>query len=625
MSLKVGTKNNSVRILSTSNKTEATIYNSSITQNRHYIKTQPTNNSGESRFKLIVVKKINEKNEEFDAQLYLQNSGFANSSRNTSRYPSLPYLENIAIYGVFIDPDLYPNDPPIYVFQCPDERIKCFITNHGKGKDYWSAHIIHTTSIRKDKYNLDLYFWRIVTIDKDSDDNITGEYILDSALDLCGLTLKENEPIPEFETGIEFSRAYDISNITFAGGGLFTGYGLDFLNDAEPTYGSILFEVSKNYLDFSGYNLRLPNGNRYTEIYRSLAPKSFFSWIRGNLTLSTDVRKDYSYVKNEEIKDHISTNFKSNYSFNLTIRPSNYMGLQEAVVHTEYCNSTATIIENTNYRIDSIRRRYDYGTYYSLKVFQEYKQSSNCIRGFGNNSIYNQNKRTIQPYLNFPFLSSDNYAKNIVYLASEGQGSIRHNSIIARDSGYRGVSYGWHYRFWHTFGKVLSVEFPPDQKITIVSAIQGNPKRDALKFLAGIGTPPFYKILENKPNVIELLWDTPPNPPTIFAWAEGTISFNYEYIKPPFFQHNGLYYYEDNPEILNDATNQGELVVGGDVISSQLLSVVGTTNFYNDPRKNRAGMNHIFNEFHGGWWIASQSESLLDPNATNIPRGAPLT
>ncbi|PLS68344.1 MAG: hypothetical protein CV045_08460 [Cyanobacteria bacterium M5B4] len=181
---------------------------------------------------MVTIRQIDPDNQFFEsAKEQLDNFGVIFASQNTPGYPPT-FQETFPLYGVFVDEDIYPNDPPVYTFQflrSMRNRPKVFITANGIGKDAWSVHIVHPIAEILDPFGFSYYFYRFVTIDNDTsqlavDNPIPSQksYILDTS-DICNVQIKSYR-----EANISsiqypgFARFFSISNFVYGGG----GYGL---------------------------------------------------------------------------------------------------------------------------------------------------------------------------------------------------------------------------------------------------------------------------------------------------------------------------------------------------------------------------------------------------------------
>ena len=591
MPIRVRKETNKVVIYNPTNNTRAVLSNYSKDYNVSNFRT--TNLKPEektSRFKLVVVRDLSETNNDFDlAQSYVANYGSAAATVNSPSFPPPIFQSsNLNTYGVYVDPDLY-DDPPVFIFQSPSSRIKAFITANGNGKDAWSVHLVYVVAIGRDEFALPLIFWRIATIDNivtqtTSDLKDETLYFLDAATDICNIQLPLNNgniPIPT--QNIEFVRHYDISNITYCGGGLFNAYGMDWLGEGVPSYAADTGNENGVFFNFD------TNVNkRRKEIYRNISPKSHFSWIRGNLKIDYS-QKSASYEIDPLEKGHIKTNFKSDYEIKLTLKPEykiNNVQLTPKIEHVEFCNSTVVFIENTNRKINSTRREYDYGTSPGFKVIKEYTQKSNCLRQVSdNNLLISRTLQVEQPYKCFPFFGSSYDGIVTSYLVANGTGEITHSNFAAAGSGSRGVTYFWGYPSWFALGTVSFATIPSGQSLYFSD--------DTI-----VPVSPSYSISidSTQSNKMNTSWSVPNNPPSgFFRYLDGVINFNFQYSCPPFFQHLGLYYYEDNPTILNDSGNRRRGTTFTGDFNPLSLGAFGSSSPTYSASQNRNALAYAYN------------------------------
>jgi hypothetical protein len=218
---------------------------------------------------------------------------------------------------------------------------------------------------------------------------------------------------------------------------------------------------------------------------------------------------------------------------------------------TEFCNSDATYVGNTNYTLFSPRQSPDYGTDQARFSLQKYSQKSNVIRP--------------NP---FGVLAASKEGANLLRLdMGTAEGKINHPYEIKSSVGKRGISYEWQYKYWWAYGQILDVyPLTKNQYTFFVDRATGLERKSTL-FVEG--SAPYGELFKTLPNQVITTWDAPPNPETgYFPIRRGEFSFVLRYSMPPLFSHEGCYYYQVNPERIGSSSSSGDRFYDNSVVPS---------------------------------------------------------
>jgi hypothetical protein len=496
---------------------------------------QRTNN--ESLFKLVTVRRL----EGFPLETVTSRLRVAQSNLEKSavlaKFPlpapvKFPETNEdlINYFSVYIDEDLRGRNEPIYTFFCDSSQtqIRAYVTANSANREGWSAHIAYVKSSVTKQDGLKTVDWTLVSIDNadiapDGGDTPIAErqtYQLD--LDAVGL--------PDC-----FKSNFSLENLRYLGGGIWACMIID-PEDRIPIEG-VASATDTRYKKISTVS-----GVNFTVVSYSVTPTYSFTWCRGQSVLrfrdrSYSIENDQYALENTGVIVH---NRNSNYNLELVLRPSQSATLTEKNI-TEFCNSTATYVGNTNYTLFSPRQSPDYGTDQARFSLQKYSQQSNVIRP--------------NPW---GILASSKEGANMLRLdMGVAEGKISHPYDIKSTVGKRGVSYEWQYKYWWAYGEILDVYPLTKNQYTFFVDRATGLERKSLLFVEGAA--PYGELYKTLPNQVITTWDAPPFPETgYFPIRRGEFSFVLRYSMPPLFSHEGCYYYQVNPERIGGNSSSGD-------------------------------------------------------------------
>jgi hypothetical protein len=230
----------------------------------------------------------------------------------------------------------------------------------------------------------------------------------------------------------------------------------------------------------------------------------------------------------------------SQYSLDLTLRPQQSSSLVSKTA-TEFCNSNATYVGNTNYLLFSPRQSPDYGTDQARFSLQKYYQESNVLRPNA-----------------FGVMAASKEGANLLKLTvGTAEGRINHPYGIKSAIGERGVSYEWQYKGWWTYGQILDTYPLTKNQYTYFNDRISGGERISVLFVEGAN--PYGALQKTLPNQVITTWDAPPFPPSgYFPIRRGVFKFVLRYSMPPLFSHEGCYYYQVNPSRVGGDSSSGD-------------------------------------------------------------------
>jgi hypothetical protein len=479
-------------------------------------KRNPRKDSKNHDFKLVTVRKLtNFSIEEVQAQIEAQktrvNAAAIRSGFSVS-FPSPIVLSENDLnqtYGVFIDEDLYGIQKPVYIYKSPSTLCQWYVIATGEGKDDWIITGCHSVSKKTTPDGSFTQQWRIYHIDNSTPDTATRlDYVLDSSA---------------LSSYFEFN--FDISNLKYLGGGTWSASHINPL-DRIPVFSNVKPYLQSEYIvagnEFQG------TGNSCIVAY-SITPSSSFTWNRGSLKLNERVREFNQKTDLNEFLSSgvIKTTRTHSYQLDLTYRVEN--GDIQEVNRQEYSKGSATYVGNTNYKVNSPFQSPDYGTDAARLSISSISMDTNVIRPA---------KATGIP---IPILCSSFNSSNYISIElGSALGEINHPFEIQTSAGSRGYDYSDYYKFWFSYGKVLSITPYGDTKRYSLAKSTG--------IKAQIGEMLDLGQIYQDRNKVVTTWDSLPNPQTgFFNIVSGRLQFLIQYLNPPLMGHDGVYYYELNP------------------------------------------------------------------------------
>lgn len=502
-----------------------------------------------SKFKLVTVRRMTNNNVDLvtdaliNSQILLEQVALQNGL--PAPYPAqLPNpSDNLSnYYAVFVDEDLYGRIP-VYTFESSSNKIKCFITNNGMGKEDYSVHIIHyLTSVPNEDgtYNKR---WRLFTIDNN----------LLNAAQSNNSYLLESDSLPAC-----FQNNYDIDNVFYLGGGCWTGLALD-PSDYIPIKGLVSEDQAAIYrID--------PPGSRYATVSRSLTPTYSFTWCRGKLEVNKRIRSASDTLDAAKYIDSkvIEITKKGSYALDIVLRPE-LDNLNDPIVSNvknEALEYSALYVGNTNNSIASPYQNPDYGTDVLRYSLANFTVETNVVRrkkqGYGGSSI---DKSSAMYLSNAPVLTSASNMNCFIKLdMGIGKGSINHSYELKTGAGKRGISYLDYGKEWYAYGKILQVDTTGDLRLFKFNRITGNldPTGQTFNDIGQVLLHP------DKPNAILTTWEAQ-TPTARYTPLEGTCNFIYYYLNPPLIGHQACFYYHINPtgadtfNMVPDSYNQDQI------------------------------------------------------------------
>lgn len=507
-------------------------------------RTKPTNSNKES-FKLVTVRKITTTTlTSLNAELKAQQEVLAAAALRSNQpvpFPSLPPTSEADLkefYAIYVDEDLYGTKNPIYIFRSPSPKIKAFITANGSGKDDWSVHVFHLTN---KEVNPDGTFdikWRLYTIDNKLDQlNARVDYLLESSsLPSC------------------FEANYDIENISYCGGGCWTGLAID-PKDRLPIIASAPTENIDKYIPI-GQPLRMfGQGQTMAIVAYSVTPTYSFTWCRGKNVLNKRERSfnqkiDFGILKSDGV---IETTRTHDYSLDLIYRPI-MSDITKTIVENkkrEYSSGSAIYVGNTNSVVASMYQTPDFGTDVRRLSIRQYNMSTNIIRPktLTRSNTLPAHRISYQGTGLLPILCSSNNMSDFLTIDfGEAKGSINHPYEIKGGVAQRGYDYPDFYKNWWGYGRIVGFNVIGDGRYyqpKTAGTFPGTPSRFRIGSMFDLGE----LILDpDYPNAMKTTWNSLTNPQTGFFGIEtGELKWTYLYLNPPLIGHNGIYYYEKNP------------------------------------------------------------------------------
>jgi hypothetical protein len=450
--------------------------------------------------------------------------------------------DTVNYFSVYIDEDLRGTNEPIFTFfsSSYQTEIKAFVSANSANREGWSVHLAYVESVKDRQDGLKEVEWRLVTIDNadiapdGSSTPITERQTYQLDLDATG--------VPEC-----FKYNFSLDNLTYLGGGIWSCLFID-PEDRIPVEG-VAPASDTRYKKISTVS-----GVNFTITSYSVTPTYSFTWCRGQSVLRKRVRSASVEFDQQAFDDSavLVQKRKSAYALDLTLRPEMSSNQLVSKTITEFCNSEATYVGNTNYFLFSPRQSPDYGTDQARFSLQKYNQQSNVIRP--------------NP---FGVLAASKEGSSLLRLdMGVAEGKIEHPYEIKSMVGKRGVSYEWQYKSWWAYGKIQDYyPLTKNQYTFFIGRAFGEEIRSNL-FVDGAS--PYGALIKVSPNQVQTTWDAPPNPETgYFPIRRGEFSFVLRYSMPPFFSHEGCYYYQVNPARVGGDSSSGDRFYDNSVAPAQ--------------------------------------------------------
>ncbi|MGL5923691.1 hypothetical protein [Chroococcidiopsis sp.] len=548
-------------------------------------KQQPT------KFKLLTIRRLTRQSletakQELEKQ-QRQLEAIALRTGQPAPYPSkIPVTTDDVkqVFGVYIDEDLNGTTAPVYVFSAPSDRMKAFITANGEEKTAWSVHIAHSVERLRNPDGTLKTIWRLYTIDNQLLASERSDYFLDSI------------QLPEC-----YQENYDIDSLVYLGGGGWSGLAIDS-KDKIPLIATAPSTKKDRYIPVGAVTRYIGEGRFPAIVQYSVTPSYSFTWCRGHLKTTYRERAFDQKLDIKELLDSgvITVQRDHQYALDLCYRPAlPYLGPASERLKKEISSGTATYVGNTNYATASIYQSPDYGTDVSRLAIAAYSMETNVVRPvkFEKSTNLSLLKLSYQEESHIPILaSSPTFSTYISLNPGTFRGSLKHGYEQKGAIGKRGFDYPDYYKYWWVYGKILETYSIGDTNRYRLSKSSGSQVKIGSMFDLGE-----LKIDDRKNRVITT-WDSLRNPQTGFFGIEsGTLTFAILYLNPPLIGHDGVYYYEINPE------NIGSLW-GGDRTrllekGSAAVPPVGLAPSYvagsDDPQENANQMLTAYSQFLG--------------------------
>lgn len=491
----------------------------------------------ESFFKLITVRKLTSLSVETVTSRLKTAQANLEKSAVIARFPvpapvvfPVTSQDLINYFSVYIDEDLYGTSEPIFTFfsDSYQTQIKAYVSSNSANRDGWSAHIAYVKSTKNKQDGLKEVDWKLVSIDNgDISPTNNGINVVD----------RQTYQLDLDPTGLPkcFKSNFSLDNLNYLGGGTWACLVID-PEDKIPVYGLVPNSNSR-YKKISN-----AKGNSYTLASYSATPTYSFTWCRGQSVLRKRFRRA-SVTFDQRFFDEtgvLSQERVSQYSLDLTLRPQQSSSLVSKTA-TEFCNSNATYVGNTNYLLSSPRQSPDYGTDQARFSLQKYYQESNVLRPNA-----------------FGVMAASKEGANLLKLTvGTAEGRINHPYGIKSAIGERGVSYEWQYKAWWTYGQILDTYPLTKNQYTYFNDRISGAQRISQLFVEGAN--PYGALQKTLPNQVITTWDAPPNPETgYFPIRQGVFKFVLRYSMPPLFSHEGCYYYQVNPSRVGADSSSGD-------------------------------------------------------------------
>ena len=485
-------------------------------------------NNNESLFKLVTVRKLEGLSlETVTARLKVAQSNLEKSAV-LAKFPipapvqfPTTNADLINYFSVYIDEDLYSTNEPIFTFFCSSYQtaIKAYVSANSVNRGGWSVHLAYVESTKDTQDGLKFVNWKLVSIDNGdisptgSDTFISERQVHQLDLDTIGL--------PQC-----FKYNFSLDNLNYLGGGIWGCLVID-PEDRIPVYAPAPIGDSRYKKISNGI------GNAITVVSYSVTPTYSFTWCRGQSVLRKRTRSASVEFDQQAFDDSavIVQKRTSAYSLKLCLRPEMSNNQLVEKTTTEICNSQATYVGNTNYRLGSPRQDPDYGTDLARFSLQKYQQESNVIRPNA-----------------YGILAASKEGSSMLRLdMGTAEGKIEQPYSVKSAIGERGVSYDWGYKYWWCYGKILDTyPLTKNQYTYYTSRFDGSEGKSTL-FVDGAA--PYGQLLKSAPNQTMTTWDVPINPDSgFYAIRKGVFKFVLRYMMPPLFSHEGCYYYQVNPD-----------------------------------------------------------------------------
>lgn len=507
------------------------------------IKTQRKNKqrtSNESLFKLITVRRLTGVPLETAISRLRVSQANLEKSAVLSKFPipapvKFPETEEDTVnyFSVYIDEDLRGTNESIFTFYSSSyqNQIKAYVSANSANRGGWSVHLAYVESVKDKQDGLKEVEWKLVTIDNSDiapdggSTHITERQTYQLDLDTIG--------VPEC-----FKYNFSLDNLTYLGGGIWSCMIID-PEDRIPVYG-VAPANDARYKKISDFRSR---GSTYTVVSYSATPTYSFTWCRGQSVLRKRIRSASVELDQEALSDSavIVQKRNSNYSLDLTLRPEMSSNQLVSKTITEFCNSDATYVGNTNYELSSSRKSPDYGTDVARFSLQKYQQQSNVIRP--------------NP---FGVLAASKEGANLLRLdMGVAEGEIEHPYEEKSAIGERGRTYEYQYKYWWAYGRVSDTYPLTKNQFTFFNNRITGEQMPSTLFVDGAA--PLGALYKSAPNQVITTWDAAPLPESgFFPVRQGIFKFVLRYSMPPLFSHDGCYYYQVNPQRVGGGSSSSD-------------------------------------------------------------------
>lgn len=591
--------------------------------------TTSSQESRSSKFKLVTVRNLKSKTAEERIQLLKESRArLADVAVGLNQSPPFPEdivgpIDELTVLGVFVDEDLYPSDPPVYTFTTNFNVVKAFITANGPNKEEWSVHLAYMTNRTVDENYVTRYQWFLLTIDNNLNGSTSTSFLANTSLHECFNTIS-------------------LDYLNYLGGGTWSAMAVDPL-DRIAIFG--MAQYADRFKQIGQRYRFVGNSAALSIIDYSFTPTYSFTWNRGI------VKQSY---RNRQAEHELDKGALTEQGIIRSIRSHEYrLDCYRCVlpdqedVHQEFVQASAVYVGNTNApEIASQVIKPDYGTDLARLAIESYNQSSNIIRPKEIPYTLNNypSKLSFQALNNLGVLCSNNTGSNYIYIDTKTQtGNIQHGYDTRTEVGERGFQYGEDYRYWWCPGKILSFRLLNKGEIYRVSKTTGEqiPTGETLFDRGDLIMRPGYA------NAMETTWPALPNPQTgFFGIYVGDLKWMMYYLNPPILGHEGVYYYQSNPNFSAGDARVNQLEDnGGAAMKNTLLNIFaqmqgglgGTTtvdSYYlgykqksptawdsvvvRDPSPEQKAVRRVESDlFPNGYWLGDYIDATLD-NLNNL-------
>jgi hypothetical protein len=574
-----------------------------------------------SLFKLVTVKELKATSSaDRREQLRLSRERLAQIAVSTNNPPPYPEelpenIDNLNVYGVYVDEDLYPGDSPIYTFTSGSAHVKAFINATGADKESWTVHLAYQTARYLDGAGVPHYEWHCLSIDGE------GETFFLS-----------NTNLPDAFTTVS------LDYLNYTGGGCWSCLAVD------PNDRITILGMSNDPVKYKPVGMAF----RYMGISSALSivdysftPTYHLYWNRGTQELSYRTREATRTLDTATLVDSGVLKQKHVYSYTLDCHRS------ADDIHIETLQGEVVYVGNTNApEIASNVINPDYGTDVARLSVEQYKQTSNIIRPKAVRDTLNPlpSRISVTNMNTLGVLARNHEGTAYLYIDTGIQeGHIQHGYDVKSERASRGFDYGDFYQLRWVPGKIITFRPTNKGEIYRVSKSTGAyiPTGETLFDRGSLLISPDYA------NAMLTTWTALPNPQTgFFGILTGELTWETTFLNPPIFGHEGVYYYEINPDRedsvdtprqsdLGDAVNQKNTLLnifaqmqgglgGTTTVDSYFLgyrpkaSGATDTVVVRDPTPDQKARQRTQSElFPNGYWPTDFFSTEVD-NANNI-------